>query len=788
MLSNYFWMAWRNAKKHKSYSILNILGLAVAIAAAILMSVWIWDEYNCDNGQVNRDRIYEVYNKYDRKTSVDCWNVTPKPMAKALEHEAPEIEQTVRVYWPNEALFTIGNRKMKAIVSIADSNFFDVFTFPLVAGSKESILKNANAVVITESLAKKLFGSIDVLDKAVHIDKVPYTVSGIMKDYADKSRFQFDCLMSYAVMKKKGFDDDYWSNNSIMTYAMLGTNAKLDVAQSKIKNIRKKYDKDGSDIETFLYPISRARLYGRFENGNESGGRITIVKMLSIISILILIIACINFMNLSTASSQYRAREVGVRKVAGATKKSLIAQFLTESVLMAMIALILSLLLVKISFPYFNELAGKELSFVTYLWPILGASFAFALFSGLLAGSYPSWYLSSFDPVQTLKGVKTSNNATITPRRLLILFQFFCSSALIITTTTVNQQLKHVQSRDSGYNKEQLVYHTIDGEMEKNYLLIKNELLQSGLASSVTKTSAPITEGWSNTDGMSWPGKDENNHTIVDRFCADDKVVQTLGLKLIAGRDLDLTTYTTDSSAMIINASMARLIGFKDPTKAIGQSLKDNGISWTVVGVMEDFILHSPFSTTKPLAIEGAHGWFNIIHVKYTAQRPINETLSAAERIFSKYNPTYPFNYKFVDEEYGKKFSDAKRIASISTFSAGLSIFISCLGLFGLVSFMAATRKKELAIRKVNGASVHQVVVLITKDFIKIIGLAFAIAAPITFYYLSKWLDSYSYKIDISWTVFAITALILLIITLITIGFQAIKAALANPIHSLKSE
>jgi ABC-type antimicrobial peptide transport system permease subunit len=265
-------------------------------------------------------------------------------------------------------------------------------------------------------------------------------------------------------------------------------------------------------------------------------------------------------------------------------------------------------------------------------------------------------------------------------------------------------------------------------------------------------------------------------------------VVQTLGLKLIAGRDLDLTTYTTDSSAMIINASMARLIGFKDPTKAIGQSLKDNGISWTVVGVMEDFILHSPFSTTKPLAIEGAHGWFNIIHVKYTAQRPINETLSAAERIFSKYNPTYPFNYKFVDEEYGKKFSDAKRIASISTFSAGLSIFISCLGLFGLVSFMAATRKKELAIRKVNGASVHQVVVLITKDFIKIIGLAFAIAAPITFYYLSKWLDSYSYKIDISWTVFAITALILLIITLITIGFQAIKAALANPIHSLKSE
>lgn len=788
MVANYVLIAWRNIKKHKSYSILNILGLSVAIAAAILMGVWIYDEFNCDKSHINRERIYEVYNKFNRNSSVDCWSTTPKPMAQALRDEVPEIDQTVRVYWPKESLFTNGDKKLKGIVSIVDSNFFEVFTFPLLVGNKVSVLRNVNDVVITESLSKKLFGSTDALDKSIKIEQESYVVSGVIKDYTDKSRFQFDCLMPYAVMKKMGFDDDDWGNNSIITYAMLHEKSSLDQAQKKAQFIRKKYDKNGSEIETFFYPISRSRLYGRFENGVESGGRITIVKMLSFISILILVIACINFMNLSTASSQNRSKEVGVRKVSGATKKSLVAQFLTESLMMAMIALFFSLVLVKITFPYFNNLAGKELTFNTYFWPILGASLVFAILSGLLAGSYPSWYLSSFDPVQILKGNTLSTSTTITPRKLLILFQFFCSSALIITTTTINQQLKFVQSRDSGYNKDQLVYHVMDGDMNKNYKLIKNELLQSGIAKSVTKTSAPVTEGWSNTDGMSWEGKVDGDHTIVDRFCADDKVVQTLGMKLLAGRDIDVTTFATDSSAMLINQSMAKLMGITDPSKALDQKIGDNGRLWNVVGVVEDFILHSPFGNTKPLAIEGAHGWFNIIHVKYAAKKPMNETIAEAEKIFTKYNPAYPFNYKFVDDEYAKKFSDASRIASISTFAAGLSIFISCLGLFGLVSFMAATRKKELAIRKVNGASVPQMVILITRDFLKIIGLAFALAAPLTFYYLSKWLDTYSYKIGISWSVFAITAFILVFITLLTIGFQALKAALANPIHSLKSE
>lgn len=788
MLTNNFKIAWRNILKHKTFSTINITGLAVAMAAAMMMGVWIWDEYNCDRSHVNKERIYEAYNRYDRKTSVDCWNVTPMPMAKALAADYPEIEHTTRVYWPSEALFSYKEKKLKATYNIVDSNILEVFTFPLVAGDKKTCFKNVNAVVITQNLAKNLFGSDDPIDKTIMVDLEPFIVSAVVQDYEDKSRFTFDCLLPYAVMKAKGWDNDNWSNNSIRTYAMIKPNTDIENLQTKVKNLRVKYDENGQEIETFLYPITRQRLYGRFENGIESGGRITIVKMLSIISILILVIACINFMNLSTARSDKRSKEVGVRKVAGATKKSLIFQFLSEAVVTSFIAFLLAIVLVWVFFPYFNDMAGKKLTFSMYAKEILGGTMIFSLLTGLLAGSYPSWYLSGFNPVTTLKGVISKSNALLTPRKVLIFLQFACATGLIVTTTIIYQQLKYVQERNSGYDKQQLVFHAMDGDMEKNYTSIKNELLQSGLATSVTKTSAPVTEGWSNSDGMGWKGKSETEHTIVDRYCADDKVVKTLGFKLLAGRDFDLSSFKTDSSAMIVNMSFAKLMGYNNAESALGQVVMDNGRDWNIIGVIEDFILHSPFGKTNPLAIEGAHGWFNIIHVKYDNKKPMNETLADAEKIFTKFNPAYPFNFKFVDEEYALKFSDAQKIADISTFFAGLSIFISCLGLFGLVSFMAANRRRELAIRKVNGASIPHILSIITKDFIKIILIAYIVAIPVTWYYMDKWLLTYSYKIDVSASVFVITAIILFAITLMTISYQAIKAALANPVNALRSE
>jgi ABC-type antimicrobial peptide transport system permease subunit len=788
MLSNNFKIAWRNIIKHKTFSFINITGLAVAMAASMLMGVWIWDEYNCDSSHENRGRIFEAYNRTNWNGEISCWNTTPMPMAKALAADYPEIEQTVRVYWPTEALFSYDDKKIKAVFNIVDSNFFKVFTFPLVAGDEKTCFNRVNSVVITKSLAQKVFGNDDPMDKTLMIDLSPYTVTGVVKDYTDKSRFQFDCLLPYSVMKAKGWDNDYWSNNSIMTYAMVKPNTNIDQLQSKIKHLRKKYDKDGQQVETFLYPMSRARLYGRFDNGIESGGRITLVKMLSIISVMILVIACINFMNLSTARSDKRSKEVGVRKVAGATKNSLIFQFLSESVVTSLIAFLFAVLLVKLSFSYFNDMAGKQLTFGMYAQEILGGTFLFALLSGFMAGSYPSWYLSGFNPVTTLKGAMSSTNALVTPRKILIFLQFACATGLIIATLIVHQQLNYVQDRDSGYDKQQLVYHAIEGDVDKNYTSIKQELLESGLATSVTKTSAPITEGWSNSDGMEWKGKSENEHTVVDRFCADEKVVRTLGFKLLAGRDFDLSEFKTDSSAMIINMSFAKLMGYTTAESALGQIVNDNGRDWSIIGVIEDFVLHSPFRKTQPLAIEGAHAWFNIIHVRYDNKKPMTETLAAAEKIFTKYNPEYPFNYKFVDDEYARKFSDARRIASISAFFAGLSIFISCLGLFGLVNFLAANRKKELAIRKVNGASVPHVLTIITKDFLLIIAISYIVAIPVTWHFMDKWLQSYSYKITFNWSIFLLTAVILLAITIVTISYQAIKAALANPISALRSE
>lgn len=788
MIANNIKIAWRNIVKHKTFSFINITGLAVAMAASMLMAVWIWDEYHCDKIHENIDQIYEVYNRSNWNGDISCWNVTPKPMAKALAADYPDIEKTVRVYWPVTTLFSYGDKKMKATFNVVDSTFFEVFSFSFVAGNHKNCFKNVNSAVITQSLSQKLFGSADPMDKTLMIDFKPYVITGVLKNYSDKSRFHFDCLLPYGVMKTKGWDDDNWSNNSIMTYAMTKPQIDIEKLQDKIKSVRKKYDKDGAAIETFLYPISRSRLHGRFENGLESGGRITIVKMLSIISLLILVIACINFMNLSTARSDKRAREVGVRKVSGATKKSLMFQFLSESIVIALIAYVVSILLVMSSFDYFNELAGKELTFEMYGKEILLGSLGFALISGILASSYPSWFLSSFNPVAVLKGGVTNTSSTATPRKILILIQFTCATALIVATIIVHQQLKYVQDRNSGYDKQQLVYHEMDGEMEKNYTAIKNELLETGLAASVSKTSAPITEGWSNTDGMSWQGKSDKEHTIIDRYCADDQVVKTLGLRLLAGRDFDINGFSSDSSAMIINMSLAKLMGHTKPEAALGQQVGDNGRSWQIIGVIEDFVLHSPFGNTKPFAIEGAHGWFNIIHVRYTQTKPMAETLKAAEKIFNKYNQNYPFNYKFVDEEYALKFSDARRIASLSSFFAGLAIFISCLGLFGLVNFMAINRKKEFAIRKVNGASVPHILFIITKDFLKVVFIAFILAIPVTWYYMDKWLQTYSYKIDINWLVFAYTASILLGITMITISFQATKAALANPVTSLKSE
>ena len=584
-----------------------------------------------------------------------------------------------------------------------------------------------------------------------------------------------------------GDDDQWWGNNSTRTYVMLKPNATLASVAPKIKVIKQKYDKEEKKWEMFIYPISKWRLYSRFTNGKEDGtGRIEFVKLFGIIAGIILLIACINFMNLSTARSEKRAKEVGIRKVVGAKKISLITQFIGESILIAFLAGVIAVVLVQVSLSGFNKLTDKTLVIDYANYRFWLAALGFIIFTGLLAGSYPAFFLSSFKPVKVLKGTFKKANALVTPRKVLVILQFTFAIFLIICTIIVKQQIDYAQNRQTGYDKNNLVYHLFTGDIEKNYAVIKNELLSTGVASSVVKTSSPLTESWSDGWGQEWEGKDPQDKTDFNRYSQEGGLGITAGLQFVKGRDFDLKQYPSDSTGMIINESALKVMKFKEP---IGKIVKDNGIEWHIVGVIKDFILTSPYEPTRPMLISGAKsGWFQTILMKLNPNAPMAQNLQKAEAIFRKYNPEYPFEYKFVDEEYAYKFQDEQRTGTLAALFAGLSIFISCLGLFGLATYMAENRIKEIGVRKVLGASVGSITSLLSKDFIKLVFISFILAAPIAWMLMHNWLQKYTYRISIQWWVFILAGVISMLIAVATVSYQAIKAALANPVKSLRTE
>lgn len=786
MFRNFLVIAWRNLLRKKTFSFLNIAGLSIGMAAAVLILLWVQFEMGYDRFFNDQDRIYKVYNRYAQEGRVNCWAATPKPMAAAISNDYAEVEQACRVSFMPPVQFTIDDRRVYSRGNMVDSNFLRIFSFPVVKSDGGKPFKDAYSIVLTEKLAKDMFGDENPIGKTVKMDTADnFIVTAVVKDKPANTSFDFQFLVSSAFGRLKGWDDDFWGNNSLETYVKLKANSSLASIEPRIKTLRKKYDTEDPKIETFLYPLSKVYLYDKFENGVPSGGRIELVRLFLIIAAFILLIACINFMNLSTARSEKRAREVGVRKVVGAAKGSLVVQFLGESIFISLLSGIFAFLLIKLSLPYFNELVDKKLSIPIDRYEFWLASFGFILLTGLLAGSYPALYLSSFKPVKVLKGIVKNGNALVTPRKVLVITQFSFAILLIIATIVVRQQIKTAQDRQVGYSKDNLVYHFMEGQVERNYTVIKQELLSSGIAESVTKTSAPITEGWSNTWGIEWPGKDPQSRDVIDRFVADDQFVKTAGLQLVAGRDLDITKYPTDSSAALINESAVKLMKFKEP---LGQIVKDMGRDWHIVGVVKDFILTSPYKPTDPMFIAGANGWFNVIHIKLNKNKPMTENISAMSAIFKKYNPEYEFNYRFVDEEYGKKFESEKRAGSLATVFSVLTIVISCLGLFGLASYMAENRLKEIGVRKVLGASVAGITRLLSTEFLKLVGISFLIAAPLGFWAMYKWLQQFPYRTELSWWIFALAGVLALLIAILTVGFQALKAANTNPVKTLRSE
>ena len=786
MLKNYLKIAFRNLARSKGFSAINISGLAIGMGSAILILLWIQNEMSFDRFYPKSDRLYMMHNRDKFNGELWAWASTPKIMGPTLKKDYPEVEDVVR-FNNITFLMTVGETHLNAKGAFTDSGFVSMFDFPMLKGNAAQSLKSPSSILLTEKFAKSLFGKEDPMGKMVRVDSnAVFTVTGVLKNLPANTSFEFDYLLPWAFMTKLGWDDQYWGNNSVETYTLLKPGATLDDFNAKVKNITISHSKETERV--FAYPLSRLHLYGKSENGQLVAGRIAMVKLFAVIAGFILLIACINFMNLSTARSEKRAKEVGIRKVVGAYRGSLITQFIGESILLALLAFVIALLGVQMSLSSFNLLVGKELHIdysSLYFWLF---SVGFILFTGLVAGSYPAFYLSAFNPSKVLKGTFKNNTALVTPRKLLVVLQFSFAIILIICTLIIQRQIRFAQDRDTGYNRNNLVYTFAQGDASKHYDLIKQELLRSGAVSSVSRSANPITRRWSDSWGFHWEGStEEDNKLDFVRMGSDADFVKTMGVTLLQGRDINIHDYPYDTSSMLLNESAVKAMRLKNP---IGTMVSDGGQTvWHVVGVVKDFIFESPFEKKiSPTMIQGPREFFQVIHMRLNPAHSITDNVAKVEKVFKQYNPQYPFECIFTDEAYARKFKEEQRVGQLAALFAGLTIFISCLGLFGLATYMAENRIKEIGVRKVLGASVAGITTLLAKDFIKLVLVAFIIASPVAWYAMDKWLDEYGYRISIGWDVFALSGGLAVLIAILTVSYQAIRAAVANPVKSLRSQ
>jgi len=785
MIKNYLKAALRNLWRSKSFSFLNIAGLAAGMAAAILILVWIYNEVSYDRFHKNGDRLYWAWNRGVFDGRIECWNSTPKILGQAMKLEYPEVEKFTRM---NHRWFVTHYKDLNLVTEarIVDPDFLTMFSFPLKQGDPLTALNSVYSIVITESMATKMFGKEDAMNKVIRIDSNNFTVTGVMENLPTNTMFSFEMILPWAYMKAINHDDDDWGNNSASNFVMLKPGVNLATFAEKIKNITKNHTNGKEQQEVFLHPINKWHLYSRFENGKIVGGKIEMVRLFIIIAVFILLIACINFMNLSTARSEKRAREVGIRKVSGANKGLLIGQFLGESTLLALISGILAIIIVQISLPSFNLLIGKQLSIPfrsANFWMI---SIMFVFVTGVIAGSYPAFFLSSFSPVKVLKGTFKQANAAVNPRKILVVTQFTFAIVLIICTVIIVQQMRHAMERETGYERSQLAYVWLVGDLYNKYPLFKEEVIRSGAVTSATRSNGPMTESYSTTWSFGWQGKDPNDKTIFIRAVQDEGLAETVGLKMIAGRDLNLKEFPTDSNAIILNESAANAMSFKEP---MGQIVRDGDDEYHVVGFFKDVVITSPYDKILPMVIEGSRSnWFNVIHMRLNPARSTQANVDQIGKVFAKFTPGYPYNIHFTDDDYNYKFTDERRTATLTGLFAGLTIIISCLGLFGLAAYMAENRIKEIGIRKVLGASVYKITTLLSRDFLMLVVISLVIACPIAWFVMHTWLQGYDYRVGIEWWVFLMAGLLSVLISLITVSFQSIRAALANPVKSLRNE
>ncbi len=795
MFKNYFKTAWRSLTAGKSFSIINIAGLAIGMAGAILILLWLQNEISFDKFHKNKNNLYEVYalaNNTDRHPK--AVNATSQPLGPALKQDYPEIAAFTRVWTLNNWLLSANN---KSLISnkgfIVDSSFLEMFTFPLIEGNAAVQLRNSHSIVITKGLAKKLFGNEDPVGKIIKTENTDnFTVTGVLKNPPINTRFQFDYLLpwSFRETQNDGYTNETkrWLSNNTSTFVLLKPNTNVAELNKKISDVTRRYTGRNDVWTHFLFPLNEWHLYSEFKDGKSVGGRIETVRVFALIAAFILLIACINFINLSTARSEKRSKEVGIRKAIGARKSLLIGQFIIEAFLTACVSGAIAFAIVQFVLPSFNTLIGTQLSIPYnnfYFWL---SAFGFIIITSLLAGSYPAFYLSSFKPISIFKKQFKKTNAGINPRKVLVVLQFTFAIILIVATIVVRNQIQYAQDRDKGYSNNNLLHVDFVGDIDKNYPVIKQELINSGIASSISKSMSGIVDGGAHTWGLRWQNENpQDTNTTITLYSEDANWVKTAGLHLIAGRDIDIYEYPADSNSVVLNETAVKLMGFKNP---IGQTIREPFYNTTlhVVGVVKDFIIGSPYDEVPPTVIQGPRAWFTAMHIKFNPALSTADALTKAEQVFKKYNPAYPFDYKFVNEEYARKFDDEQRTKIMAGLFAFLAIFISCLGLFGLSASVAENRTKEIGVRKVLGANVASIVKLLSVDFIKLVIISIGIATPIAWYVMNKWLQDYTYRINIHWVIFFNAGLLAIAIALITVSFQSIKAAIANPVKSLRME
>ncbi|GAB2790262.1 ABC transporter permease [Rhabdobacter roseus] len=793
MIRNYLKIAWRNLARNKAFTIINILGLALGLACSLLILLWVQDERSVDGFHANGQHLYQVYERTYSDGKVEADYFTQGLLAEELKRVIPEIQYASAREWAMPATFAVGDKVHKMPGTAASSDFFKMFEYPLLEGTFETALSTPSGIAISRKMAELFFGSPEkAIGKSIRYEnRSNLTVSAVFENLPAHSSQQFDFLTPWSDYVKENAWTRHWGNRDPVTFVQLRADrngAPMDPAkvEAKIQDFIYRYTPKitGHRVELALQSYPEKYLHSTFKNGQLDGGRIEYVRLFSLVAVFILLIACINFMNLATARSQKRAKEVGVRKVVGAVRGALMGQFLSEALLLTGFAIVVAVGLVAVLLPAFNSLTGKQLT-LPFAEPVFWLSLLGLLgLTGLVAGSYPALFLSSLNPNRVLKGtLRFSGGATVL-RKGLVVFQFSLSMILIVGMIVMYRQMAYFQTKNLGFDRENLLYIPLEGELTNKYDLFKEQAsTKEGIVSISRMEESPTGLGHHIND-VGWTGKDPNLITSFSNTAVGYDFVKTLDLRLLAGRDFS-EAYGTDTVNFIINETALKKIGYEQP---IGQPLSWGNRQGTIVGVLKDFHFNSMRQNIEPLIIRLRQKplWGNIL-VRTEAGKT-QEALASLERIWQELNPNVPFAYQFSDQEYTRLYRSEQVVSTLSNYFAFLAIFISCLGLFGLAAFTAEQRTKEIGVRKVLGASIPSIVRLLSTQFLKPIAIAFCLASPVAWYVMKHWLQGFAYRVEVEGWMLGAAGLLTVSIALLTVSYQAIKAALMNPVKSLRSE